>query len=259
MKQKKCLNEKRLTKKQVAELIDMEGKLDTELTAKFKEVFASGYVKQDLVYEISNDRYLFVFDPTESGGGKGDIYSKDYLLKLIKWRERIDEDYKYGRASSIDNWRYYSKHKADIIHHIDELVQELGIKLQMSPTELDKSYKSLDLLSQRVEAYDIDKAREELYDNLVAYIGEVIRVKINGQWAINEEFAGGDYPYIDIGIKNVQYTSVNIVWENLTEINEVNFRKSAANEAWQSGARAKFELQFGEKIAALTKNSKNSN
>jgi hypothetical protein len=84
MGQRKCLNEKRLTKKQVQELVEKEGQLHNEYTAFFQETYASGHVKRDLVYELPDDRFLYVFDQQDiSTPGKGDIYAKAYFLKWM--------------------------------------------------------------------------------------------------------------------------------------------------------------------------------
>lgn len=246
MGQRKTLNEKRLTKKQVQDLINSEGQLHEEYTKVFEETYGTGYVKQDLVYELPNDRFLFVFDPSGTSlGGKGDIYLKDYFERFVKWNKRIKADYANNRGNSVGHWRFYSKYQDKLIAHIDQLVSELAVKLQIDVKQLDNSYKSLDIVSKQTELYDIDKAMNDLYDNLVAYVGEVIRKKVSGQWKINVEFYGGKYPYIDIGLNNVQYMPINIVWDNLHGLDSVDFRKAVGNEARRAGFKAIFERGHG--------------
>lgn len=252
MAQRKSINEKRLTKKQVQDLIKAEGQLHEEYTKVFQETYVTGYVKQDLVYELSNNRFLFVFDPKDSSlGGKGDIYTKDYFERFVKWNKRVKDDYANNRGSSVGHWRYYSKYQFQLINHIEQLVAELSDRLQIDAKLLDKSYKSLDIVSRQTELYDIDKAITELYDNLVAYVGEVIRKKVNGEWKINSCFAGGAYPYIDIGLKNVQYMPINIVCDNLHGLDKFDFRKAVGNEVRQVGFKANFERDHGHKIQQL--------
>ncbi|AXE19190.1 hypothetical protein DR864_16240 [Runella rosea] len=237
MGQRKSLNERRLTKKQVQDLIKSEGRLHDEYTKESKETYASGYIKQDLVYELPNDRILFVFDPNGTLlAGKGDIYPKDYFAKSVKWHKRVKDDYANNRGSSVDHWRFYSKYQSNLINQVDRLISELADKLQIDIKQLDKSYKSLDIVSIQTELYDIDKALTDIYDNLVAYVGEVIRKKVNGQWKISIDY-DGDCPYIDIGINDVMYMPINIVWENLQGLDAVDFRKSVGNEARQVGFR----------------------
>lgn len=250
MGQRKSLNEKRLTKKQVQDLIKSEGQLHDEYTKVFKETYVTGYVKQDLVYELHNDRFLFVFDPNDTSlGGKGDIYPKDYFVRFVKWNKRVKDDYANNRGSSVDHWRFYSKYQSKLIDNIDNLILELADKLQIDIKLLDKSYKSLDIVSERTELYDVDKAINDLYDNLVAYIGEVIRKKVDGKWKINTDFGG--FPCIDIGLNNVQYMPINIVWDNLNGLDTVDFRKVVGNEARQVGFKANFEIEHGHKIQQL--------
>ncbi len=252
MGQRKTLNEKRLTKKQVQDLLKSEGRLHNEYTEVFKETYVTGHIKQDYVYELPNDRFLFVFDPNDTSlGSKGDIYPKDYFVKFVKWNKRVKEDYANNRGSSVDHWKYYSKYQSKLIDHIDQLVSELSDRLKIDIKQLDKSYKSLDIVSKQTELFDIDKAITDIYDNLVAYVGEVIRKKVNGKWKINVDFAGGDYPYIDIGLKNVQYMPINIVWDNFHGLQEVDLRKAVGNEARQVGLQANFEREHGHKIQQL--------
>jgi hypothetical protein len=250
MEQRKSLNINRLTKKQVQDLLKSEGRLHDEYTKVFKETYVTSYIKQDLVYELPNDRFLFVFDPKDSSiGGKGDIYSREYFERFLKWKERVKDDYANNREISVDHWRFYSKYQSRLIDNVENLILELADNLQIDIKLLDKSYKSLDIVSQRTELYGIDKAITELYDNLVAYVGEVVRKKVKGQWKINADF--GDFPFIDIGLNNVQYMPVNIVWDNLQGLNVVDFRKAVGNEARQLGSKANFEREYGHKIQQL--------
>ncbi|WP_426671372.1 hypothetical protein ACPPVU_09055 [Mucilaginibacter sp. McL0603] len=246
----KSLNEKRLTKKQVQQIITSEGRLHEEYTECFKDIYASGYIQQDLVYELSNDRFLFVFDPQEKSiGGKGDIFTKDYLIRRIKWRQRVKDDYANNRGSSVSHWRFYSKHKNDFIKQVDVLITELAKILNIDIKNLNKTYKSLDIVSESIEQYGIDNAIINIYDNLVAYIGEVVRTQVDGNWEINSNSSGGPYPYIDIGLKRIQYMPINIVWDCLHGLEIVDFRKAAGNEARQVGAKASIEKgEYGQKI-----------
>lgn len=52
MGQRRTLNQKRLTKKEVQEIIRTEGRLHDEYTKFFEETYVTGYVKQDKVYEL---------------------------------------------------------------------------------------------------------------------------------------------------------------------------------------------------------------
>ncbi|MEH2347008.1 MAG: hypothetical protein V7K55_03230 [Nostoc sp.] len=230
MKHKKYLNHKRLTKKQVQDLIESEGKLHEEFTKIFEETYSTEYQDRPLVYELPKDRFLFVFDPKGySIPGKGDIYAKEYFLKLIQSVERTREDIANNRANSVSHWEYYSKHKIELVKKIEELINELAKQLHITRQQLDLSYISLNFVSQKAEAYGIDRIKTYFYDNLVAYVGEVMRHKKNGQWTINSYSEGEKYPYISAGINGV-LMPINVVWQELSGLKSMDLRKETANE-----------------------------
>lgn len=225
---RKSLNRKRLTKKQVQELIETEGKLH-EFTNFFETTYPSGYKDQPLVYELTNDRFLYVFDPKElSIPGKGVVYPKEDFLRFVRWTQKVREDYANHRASSGEHWRYYSKHKIELINKIDELISELAEQLGILRYQLDFSYTSLDIVSNKAEDY-VERVQSELYDNLVAYVGEVIKRRVNGQWDINSFSTEDKYPYIRADINEV-LMPINVVWQELGGLEPMDLRKETANE-----------------------------
>lgn len=229
MGNKKSLNSKRLTKKQVQELIESEGRLHKEFTDFFEETYSTGHKNQPQVYELSNNRFLFVFDPKGiSIPGRGDIYSKEYFLRIVQWTQKVREDYANSRGSSVAHWLYYSKHKEQLVNKIDELIDELIGCLHISKVQLDFSYKSLDILSSKAEDYEINKVQAELYDNLVAYVGEVMRRRVEGNWVVREDYQIGEYPLI--GVNESTLMPINVVWQDLAGLEPMNLRKEAANE-----------------------------
>lgn len=229
MGKKQSLNAKRLTKKQVQELIESEGRLHEEFTDFFEETYSTGYKNQPQVYELSGDRFLFVFDPKGiSLPGKGDIYSREYFLREIRWHQKVREDISHGRGNSVNHWIYYSKHKVRLVNQIAELIDQLIECLNISPDQLDFSYKSLDTLSRKAEDHGLEKVQVELYDNLVAYVGEVIRRRVEGHWVIREDYPGCEYPII--GVNEGVLMPINVVWQELDGLEPMNLRKEAANE-----------------------------
>lgn len=242
MGQRRTLNQKRLTKKEVRHLIETEGKLHQEYTDFFEDKYVTGYIKRDRVYELSGDRFLYVFDENDSSiPGKGDIYPKDYFLRFVKWNQRVRDDYKNNRGSSVDHWRYYSKYKAEILDHLDDLMTDLSATLKFDEHKLDRSYQSLDLVSKACEEYGLDNTIRNLYDNLVIYAGEVIKKRVNGHWDLNKMNYGGDYPYIGVDLPEVQYMAVNVVWSALSGLDEINLRKEAGDEVKRRGPEIQFQ------------------
>jgi hypothetical protein len=108
MTQRSCLNEKRLTQKQVQALVATYAQIHEEYTNALYQ--ASGQVKRDVVYSLPEERFLLVFDPNGiSLPGKGDIYPKDYFVRLVHWLQRVEQDYAHHRASSVAHWRFHSQ------------------------------------------------------------------------------------------------------------------------------------------------------
>lgn len=250
MKKKICLNSKRLTKQEVHKLVTTEGKLHLEFTNCFAKVYPTGYRNQPLVYELTNDRFLFVFDPTEiSLGGKGDIYDREYFLRWIRSHQRHQQDLARGCYSSTDHWHYYSQSKENFIDQIDSLIADLAAKLAIDPQQLDFSYPSLDIVTQQTEIYkfppnilpeDHDSQSDlaqYLYDNLVAYVGEVLRRRVMGKWAISDlsmdESSAYKYPYLRTKSGKV-LMPINVVWQELTGTIPLNWRQGTTNEIRRS-------------------------
>src|SRR5262249_37121187 len=93
MARKRTLNERRLTRRQVQELIASGAQLRTDLTAALDDV-----ALQMRVYELPDDCFLLVFG--EVLGGKGDVYAGDDVRRFVRWTAKVGEDARHGRQSS---------------------------------------------------------------------------------------------------------------------------------------------------------------
>jgi hypothetical protein len=234
MRQKRCLNERRLTRRQVSDLIARGAKLRADLMRSFETTYASGYVNRPLVYELDGDRFLFVFAETDvSLPGKGDIYPGDFFRRWAQWNERFRND-KLLHGSSVSHWYHFSKLRGRLVSHIAPLVTELSKTIGASVT-LDFTYASLDLVSRHVEEVGLDRACETLYDHLVAYVGEVVRRRTKGIWTIDEA-SSELYPYV-VADRHAPIMPINVVWGELIGHERVDLRRAAANEVRSARAR----------------------
>lgn len=100
--------------------------------------------------------------------------------------------------------------------------------MDISDDRLDFSCESLDVVSSQAESYGSEKVQTYLYDNVVAYVGEVIRRKVKGNWDLRQDDPGGAYPIISA--KNNVLMPINVVWRELYEIEPMNLRKDTTNE-----------------------------
>jgi hypothetical protein len=224
MAQKRTLNERRLTKRQVKELISSGARPRPDLSSALASTLL-----QPLVYELADDRYLLVFGEQVSGlGGKGDIYAAGDFHRFVRWTAKVEEDARHGRQSSVGHWAYYSALKDRLIVNIERLVVQLRSIMSQTADELDFSYRSLDVVSAYVEDIGVERAQQEIYDHLVAYVGEVLRLRIQGRWEVNS----GDWkphPYL-VGPMHDPTMPINVVWRELSGLAPVNLRAAAANE-----------------------------
>ncbi len=224
MARKRALNQRRLTKRQVQELISSGARPRPDLSVAFEQALF-----QQLVYELEGDRYLLVFGDQVPGlGGKGDIYAADDFHRFVRWTAKVDEDAKHGRQSSVGHWAYYSALKHRLIANIDTLVAQLRSTMSRTADDLDFSYRSLDVVSAYVEGIGVERAQQEIYDHLVAYVGEVLRLRILGRWEVNNR-NWQPYPYL-VGAMHDPTMPINVVQQELSGLAPVDLRAAAANE-----------------------------
>lgn len=210
MGRKRTLSQRRLTKRQVQELIASGARPRPDLSAALASTSP-----QQLVYELPCDRYLLVFGAQVAGlGGKGDIYAAADFRRLVRWIAKVDEDAKYGRQDSVGHWAYYSVFKTGLVENIEALVAQLRSMMSRTADELDFSYPSLDVVSAYVERIGVERAQEGIYDHLVAYVGEVLRLRIRGRWEVRNG-DGQPYPYL-VGAMHDPTMPINVVWEQLS-------------------------------------------
>jgi hypothetical protein len=84
------------------------------------------------------------------------------------------------------------------------------------------------VVSAYVEGIGIERAQQEIYDHLVAYVGEVLRLRIHGHWEVNNR-DWQPYPYL-VGAMYDPVMPINVVWQELSGYAPVNLRTAAANE-----------------------------
>jgi hypothetical protein len=237
MGQKRCLNARRLTRKQVSATVAEGATLRRDLMECFRQVYASGHIDQPLVYEMNGDRFLFVFD--ENGltvPGKGDIYPGDYFRRFARWHQRT-RDEPLRHVSSVAHWCHFSKLKASLPASISRLTEELARAANVPHEELDYTYASLDSVSRHVEQIGADVASQTIYDHLVAYVGEAIRVRTKGEWRVDSSEAPEPCPYV-AAVGHAPIMPINAVWGQLDGLDPVDLRRAAADEVRHARAKS---------------------
>ena len=202
MGKRQALNKRRLTKADVQRLI-AEGAMRRD-----DEPLSDMLPTQS--YDLPGDRVLVVF-VGDLLNGKGDIYPRDSYLRSLAWGRRVERDRKRGILSSGDRWAYYTHFKDDFVAHVPELLARLPAVLGLDAPKMDLSYASLDLISPVIERCGVDEISERAHDELVAYVGEILRLRLGGRWAMASKEQGG-YPYVSLP-GDVQAMPINVVQE----------------------------------------------
>jgi|GEM_PF-3621266 len=230
----------KLSKKDAFELANSEGILNEEYTDFLTEKFDSGNFILNQVFSISDNRILYIVEVNQKGGGQGTIYEKQYFDNFVLKLKRMKDDKENGRNSNIQHWLFYSVSKNSVINKIEELRNELSIKLKIDINQLDYSAKSLDLLSKLVFDFGNEKSMIEIYDNLVIYIGQVIiaNSKKEIKWDLESNF---NFPIITTEFKNIHFNPINIVWEELTNYGQIDFRKAYGKETRRIGTELNYK------------------
>ncbi|MEW5677254.1 hypothetical protein ABGT15_13145 [Flavobacterium enshiense] len=236
---KVTLNQKRIPKKEAIELALRDGILHSDYSDFLTERFENGDSIVNEVYELPESRILYITEVNQKRGGQGDIFPKEYFDKFVLNLMRIKNDKLNGRNSNITHWLFYSKNKSELINKIDDLKNELIEILKADIEFLNGSTKSLDYLSEKVKDYGNEKAMNEIYDNIVVYLGEVILKNSKGaeKWEINKIF---NIPIISTKNDSIYFMPINIAWEELTNFEKIDFRKAYGKEARKIGEKLSY-------------------
>lgn len=225
MGRKVTLNKKRLTKGQVQEYIENGAFLNIEMTDIFNLE-----VEDTLIYNLNDGNYLLVFQ--EIGlKGKGDIWPKEHIEKWIdqiktdKTREHLEIP-----NNNVGHWHYFSKSKESFENQVDSLVDKLFEKLTLDRIVGDYSYTSLDVISSKLNVIGIRDVETELYDNVVAYTGEVIKHRIDGKWIFNYQNNPTFHPLISTQDEQIFYDPITPAWETMVYGQDFNLRKTTVSE-----------------------------
>ena len=76
----------------------------------------------------------------------------------------------------------------------------------------------------------IKQVEKEFYDGAVAYIGEVIKNRINGKWIFKHKNSNNFHPLISTLNEEVYYDPITPIWETMIYGQEFELRKKTISE-----------------------------
>lgn len=246
---KYALNKRRLTKREVNDILATNPPLEAEISKLFEWTWATdGYVQRNKLFRLPEDKYLYVYDPKDiSVPGRGDIFPKKIITRLVEYLRRKDFYYENGLNSSFDYWKFYTKLGTEIITKAGELRLVLAKQLKIPIEALNYSYKSLDLINEKLNPLNVEFISENYIDCLCSYVGEVLLRRVSGHWAITEkELYLDEIPFISIDIKNIFYNPVNVLFSCLNSLEDIDLRKETANEVRSQSSRLAYEKHMAQ-------------
>lgn len=145
---------------------------------------------------------------TPAGRGQQGIlfYEDEAFQEMIKKQEfPVDGD---GSIFELEKGRVIEIEK-NVNYYISLLSEKLDIKLNVLA-----DYQHIEDLSRKIVSYGVKKVEEELFLPLGIFIGEFIRIKIDGKWVLNKEPTMNPYYIPNIINKN---NSSYLLWKRLDE------------------------------------------
>lgn len=221
------INEKRLTKQQVQELLNSGAVYDKQVSNTINKDM--GYKALD-IYKLADGNYLYVWKSIDPG--KGDIWPKEYVEKEVAKLKRERKRPELKKMSNVDHWYYFSKVKDDFPNQIQALIQSLFLRLGLSEKNIDYSYDSLDLVAEKLNAVGEEVVENELYDGIVAYLGEILIRKVEGKWDFrrNADAQTTVRPLIVTSHRWVWYDPITPIFLALRDVEGFTLRRNLVDE-----------------------------
>jgi hypothetical protein len=204
----------RLNKRQVnAYLEDNSCSLDPLLNSRTPNNLLSVF---DKTYQCDNGKILAV-----GKDGRGNLYDS-----VNDWQVELDELIDLGKREPVHILYNQIPNQERFIEEIPFLISSLAKELEIDPSELDQTLESLLILDQAIATKSrqnyIDNSNRRILGSLIAYIGEVVRVAINGSWQIKQNSGSGWEPVV-IATNGKISSFCIMVFDELYEAKESSF------------------------------------
>ncbi|MTB53488.1 hypothetical protein [Lewinella sp. W8] len=171
---------KKLRKKELESILN-NSKVDTQWTDRIN--FDERFTKYT-IYRSTAGEFIEVNQIT----GKGAIVAEEHLIASNDFRRKISHNLKRGIQSSHDQWKFYHSIEDDFSLLVKNAVPSLSSITRIPSKKLTFSLASFKEIDETLDP-DLfwDDARlKEIYDPLMGYIGEYMRLKSSGTWIKKE-------------------------------------------------------------------------
>jgi hypothetical protein len=168
----------RLNKRQVdTYLQDNNCSIDLSLNSQIPNSLLFAF---DTNYQCINGKVLAV-----SKDGSGNLYAS-----VNNWQAEINELIELNKMVPVHILYNQIPSQDKFIQEIPSLVSQLAQEFKINPNELDKSLESLLIIDRVFESNNQITNNQKTLGLLIAYIGEVVKGAVSGEWFIKQ----GDEP-----------------------------------------------------------------
>ena len=168
-------------------------------------------------YQCADGKILVV-----SKAGTGNLYDS-----INDWQSELDELVDLGEREPVHILYNQMPSQERFIEEIPFMISNLARKFEINPSELDRTLESVLILDQVIASKNrqsyIDNNDTKILGSLIAYIGEVVRANINGEWIIKQDSGLSEWEPV-IAAQNGKVSSFCIiVFDELYEAEKSSF------------------------------------
>ena len=197
-----------ISSRDVAKLIqELGGVVDPTIQTWLVE---KGWDDNFICFRLSDGRMIFV----NSFSKQGELYrdsssllkqlNRDYkgyleTKRLSALADELRAQGKHGDSTELNSSPEYSLlEDEDFPNKVEVLIEGLRSHLGLPESALDRSIASVRVIDLAIEhTIGEEQALQEIFPNIVAYLGEVIRIRANGRWVMQKRsMLGALYPCI---------------------------------------------------------------
>lgn len=209
----------RLNKRQVRTYIqDNNCSLDPSLNSQTPNNLLFVF---DKTYQCANSKILAV-----SRDGTGNLY--DFIND---WQAEVNELVELNKLEPVHILYNQIPSQERFIQEIPYLISNLAKEFKIDPSELDKTLESLLIIDRVIEGKNrqgyIDNSDKKILGSLIAYIGEVVRAAINGEWLIKQG-SGSQWEPVIVSPSGKTSSFYIMVFDELYEAEESSFHDLAS-------------------------------
>jgi hypothetical protein len=178
----------RLSKRQVRAYIQDNGcSVDPSLNSETPDNLLFVFHE---IYQCVDGKILAV-----SKSGTGNLYNS-----VNDWQAELEELIDLGKREPVHILYNQLPNQERFIEEIPSLISNLAREFEIDLSELDRTQESLLILDQAIAGRNrqsyIDSSSKKILGSLIAYIGEVVRTAIDGEWQIRQNSGSGWEPVI---------------------------------------------------------------